>query len=55
MRGYKAFNPDMTCRVETVPLGTHDDATADVCSACRVTLDGGENYCPNCGARVVGE
>lgn len=48
----RTYTPERTCHVETVPLGIHDDTTADVCSECRVPLDGDEYYCPNCGARV---
>ena len=44
-----------TCHAIEVPMGMHDDATATVCSACRVAIDelSEMNYCPNCGRRVV--
>ena len=44
-----------TCHAVEVPMGIHDDATATVCSACRVAIDelSEMNYCPNCGRRVV--
>ena len=44
-----------TCHAIEVPMGIHDDATATVCSACRVAIDelSEMNYCPNCGRRVV--
>lgn len=43
-----------TCHAIEVPMGMHDDATATVCSACRVAIDelSEMNYCPNCGRRV---
>ena len=43
-----------TCHAIEVPMGIHDDATATVCSACRVAIDelSEMNYCPNCGRRV---
>lgn len=45
-----------TCHAIEVPMGIHDDATATVCSACRVAIDelSEMNYCPNCGRRCVG-
>lgn len=46
---------ERTCRIEEVPLGIHDDTTADVCSECRVTIERDDYYCPNCGAKVVTE
>lgn len=44
-----------TCHAIEVPMGMHDDATATVCSACRVAIDelSEMNYCPNCGRAVV--
>lgn len=42
------------CHIVETPLGIHDDTTAEVCSECRVTIDRDCNYCPNCGAKVVG-
>lgn len=44
-----------TCHPVEVPLGIHDDATATVCSACRVAIDDLADcyYCPNCGRKVV--
>lgn len=44
-----------TCRAMQVPMGIHDDATATVCSECRVAIDDLPdcNYCPNCGRKVV--
>jgi len=44
-----------TCHAVEVPMGIHDDATATVCSACRVAIDelSEMNFCPNCGREVV--
>ncbi len=56
--------PDESQKIEYVPVvhGHWDDTITGVdglycCSACKnfETVDGGLNYCPNCGARMVND
>lgn len=55
---------ERTCRVECYPPGYEDNLHYEVCSECGTVLTASRpgdrhsaraSYCPNCGARVVGE
>ena len=56
--------PERTCRVEFYPPGYEDNLHYEVCSECGTILTASRpgdrhaaraSYCPECGARVIGE
>jgi len=58
------YVPERTCRVECYPPGYEDNLHYEVCSECGAILTAmrpGDrhaaraSYCPECGARVIGE
>lgn len=57
---YEVYTPERTCRIEHVKGGAMYDVWR--CSACGYEYAESvsetsivQNYCPNCGSRVVGE
>lgn len=59
VNGFEYFVPERTCYIvkeaHKIVLSDGMELFENGCSECNSYLDDDDNYCPNCGAKVVSE